>query len=188
MPGTAHAGPLLQRSPGTVWITGLSGAGKTTLSRALQQRMNAAGLAVLLLDGDDVRAGLNRDLGFSSADRTENIRRVAEVASLANRSGIWVVAAFISPLRIQRQLARDLIGSEHFIEVFLDTALDVCARRDAKGLYAQAKAGQIGQFTGLSAPYEPPLAPALAIDTAQLTPAQAVAMIWQQLAAHQPAG
>ncbi|MGO4154030.1 adenylyl-sulfate kinase [Cupriavidus sp. YAF13] len=171
------------RAPGTVWITGLSGAGKTTLSHALRKRMLAAGHPVLLLDGDDMRAGLNRDLGFSDEDRTENIRRAAEVARLANRSGLWVVAAFISPLRSQRQQAREIIGGDAFVEVFLSASFAVCAQRDAKGLYAKASAGQIGQFTGLSAPYEAPLAPDLEIDTEVVGPEQATDLIHEVLAA-----
>lgn len=168
--------------PGTVWITGLSGAGKTTLSHALRKRMLAAGHPVLLLDGDEMRAGLNRDLGFSPEDRTENIRRAAEVARLANRSGLWVVAAFISPLRSQRQQAREIIGGEAFLEVFLSASFAVCAQRDAKGLYAKASAGQISQFTGLSAPYETPLAPDLAIDTEVVGPELAADSIYKALA------
>ncbi|WP_043358380.1 adenylyl-sulfate kinase [Cupriavidus basilensis] len=171
------------RRPGTIWITGLSGAGKTTLSHALRKRMLAAGHPVLLLDGDEMRAGLNRDLGFSDADRTENIRRAAEVARLANRSGLWVVAAFISPLRSQRQQAREIIGGDAFVEVFLSASFAACAQRDAKGLYARASAGQISQFTGLSAPYEAPLAPDLAIDTEVVGPEQAADLICEVLAA-----
>ncbi|MDR3383538.1 adenylyl-sulfate kinase [Cupriavidus basilensis] len=175
LPGIGHR-------QGTIWITGLSGAGKTTLSHALRKRMLAAGHPVLLLDGDEMRAGLNRDLGFSDADRTENIRRAAEVAKLANRSGLWVVAAFISPLRSQRQQAREIIGSDAFLEVFLSASFAVCAQRDAKGLYAKASAGQISQFTGLSAPYEAPFAPDLEIDTEVVGPEQAADLICEALA------
>lgn len=168
--------------PGTVWITGLSGAGKTTLSHALRERMLAGGHPALLLDGDEIRAGLNRDLGFSQEDRTENIRRAAEVARLANRSGLWVVAAFISPLRSQRQQAREIIGGDDFLEVFLSTRFAVCAQRDAKGLYARASAGQVSQFTGVSAPYEAPIAPELAIDTEVVGPELAAGLICEALA------
>ncbi|MDW3686638.1 adenylyl-sulfate kinase [Cupriavidus sp. CV2] len=171
-----------RKRPGTVWVTGLSGAGKTTLSHALHKRMLAAGHPVLLLDGDEMRAALNRDLGFSPEDRTENIRRAAEVAWLANRSGLWVVAAFISPLRSQRQQAREIIGGDAFLEVFLSASFAMCSQRDAKGLYAKASAGQISQFTGLSAPYEAPLAPDVEIDTEVVGPELAADWICEALA------
>ena len=149
----------------TVWLTGLSGAGKSSIADALAHQLKAQGRAVALLDGDQLRHGLNRDLGFTLQDRHENIRRTAEVARLMNAAGLIVIAAFISPYRADRAMAADIIGAAHFIEVHVSTPLAVCEARDPKGLYAQARAGQIAQFTGVSAPYEAPLSPALSLDT-----------------------
>lgn len=157
----------------TVWITGLSGAGKSTLALQLEQDLREHGRPVLVLDGDVVRGGLNRDLGFSPEDRRENIRRCAEVARLANDAGFWVVAAFISPLEEHRALARQVVGVSRFVEVYLSTPLEVCAARDAKGLYARAQAGAIKGFTGVSAAYEAPTCADIAIDTTHLSPQQA---------------
>ena len=152
----------------TVWLTGLSGAGKSSIADALAHRLKAQGRAVALLDGDQLRHGLNRDLGFTPQDRHENIRRTAEVARLMNAAGLLVIAAFISPYRADRAMAADIIGAAHFIEVHVSTPLAVCEARDPKGLYAQARAGRIAQFTGVSAPYEAPLAAALTLDTGTL--------------------
>ncbi|MCM5680005.1 adenylyl-sulfate kinase [Schlegelella sp. S2-27] len=161
----------------TVWITGLSGAGKSTLALQLYRAWRSEGRPVLVLDGDAVRSGLNRDLGFSAEDRHENIRRAAEVARLANEGGVWVMAAFIAPLAVHRSLAREIIGNDRFIEVYLSTPFDVCAARDPKGLYAQAKAGAIANFTGVGAAYEPPVNPHLSIDTSRHTPQQAADLV-----------
>ena len=152
----------------TVWLTGLSGAGKTSIALALAQALKAQGRVVALLDGDQLRHGLNRDLGFTPQDRHENIRRTAEVARLMNAAGLTVIAAFISPYRADRAMAADIIGAAHFIEVHVSTPLAVCEARDPKGLYAKARAGQLAQFTGVSAPYEAPLAAALTLDTGTL--------------------
>lgn len=152
----------------TVWLTGLSGAGKTSIALALVQALKAQGRAVALLDGDQLRHGLNRDLGFTPQDRHENIRRTAEVARLMNAAGLTVIAAFISPYRADRAMAADIVGAAHFIEVHVSTPLAVCEARDPKGLYAKARAGQLVQFTGVSAPYEAPLSPALTLDTGTL--------------------
>ena len=156
---------LLRQRAATVWLTGLSGSGKSTIAIELEKRMIEAGHACSVLDGDNIRHGLNRDLGFSPGDRKENIRRIAEVAKLFNDAGLFAVAAFISPYREDRGAAREIIGQDRFIEVYLSASLDVCERRDPKGLYAKARAGQIAEFTGISAPYEPPLAPEMTIDT-----------------------
>lgn len=156
---------LLQQRPATVWFTGLSGAGKSTLAYALEQRLHNQGLVSFVLDGDNLRHRLNRDLGFAPADRTENIRRVAEVAALMNEAGLIVFAALISPYREDRAMARSIIGSSRFIEVHVHTPLQVCEQRDPKGLYDKARAGLIPHFTGISAPYETPLAPDVCIDT-----------------------
>jgi adenylyl-sulfate kinase len=151
----------------TVWLTGLSGAGKSTLAAELKRQLADAGTRCFVLDGDVVRAGINRDLGYGPQDRRENIRRVAEVARLMNDAGLLVVAAFISPYRADRRMAAEIIGRERFIEAYLDAPLDVCERRDPKGLYRRARAGEIGEFTGVSAPYETPEAPGIVLHTAQ---------------------
>lgn len=161
----------------TIWITGLSGAGKSTLAAELKRQMLQAGAHAMVLDGDVVRGGLNRDLGFTAEDRSENIRRVAEVARLANEQGYWVLAALISPLAGQRLLAQQIIGPDRFIEVYVSTPLEVCASRDSKGLYARARAGALPEFTGVSAAYEAPLAPAANIDASQRTPQQAASEV-----------
>ncbi|NCD32538.1 MAG: sulfate adenylyltransferase subunit CysN [Spartobacteria bacterium] len=156
---------LLRQLPATLWLTGLSGSGKSTLAYEIERQLIAAGHACCVLDGDNVRHGLNRDLGFSPQDRSENIRRIAEVAKIMNEAGLLVITAFISPYREDRQQARRIIGEEPFIEVFMDTPLELCEARDTKGLYAKARAGLITQFTGINAPYEPPENPALRIRT-----------------------
>jgi len=158
---------LLRQRAVTVWFTGLSGAGKSTLSYALEKQLHALGFACFVLDGDNLRQRLNRDLGFSPADRTENIRRVAEVAALMNDAGLIVCTALISPYREDRAMARSIIGSTRFIEVHVSTSLQVCEERDPKGLYDKARAGSIPHFTGISAPYEEPQQPGLCIDTAR---------------------
>jgi len=146
-----------------VWFTGLSGAGKSTLANALEVALHGSGLRTYVLDGDNVRHGLNKDLGFTDADRVENIRRVAEVAKLMMDAGLVVMTAFISPFRRERDMARELIGAENFIEVYVSTPLDVCEARDTKGLYKQARAGRIPNMTGINSPYEPPEAPAIEV-------------------------
>jgi bifunctional enzyme CysN/CysC len=146
-----------------IWFTGLSGSGKSTIANALERELHAQGKRTYILDGDNIRQGLNKDLGFTDADRVENIRRVAEVAKLMMDAGLIVMAAFISPFRAEREMARELIGTEHFIEVFVDTPLDVCERRDPKGLYKKARSGQLPNMTGVNSPYEPPLKPILTI-------------------------
>ncbi len=157
---------LFGQQPLTLWLTGLSGAGKSTLALALEERLVAQGRACFLLDGDNVRHGLNRDLGFTPDDRTENIRRVAEVARLFNEAGLIAIVSFISPMAADREAARRIIGRERFFEVFVDCPLAVCEQRDPKGLYRQARAGKIPEFTGISAPYEPPLSPDVRVATA----------------------
>lgn len=153
------------QKPVTVWLTGLSGAGKSTLAVELERRLMDAGRPCYLLDGDNVRAGINRDLGFGPEDRRENIRRVAEIARLMNDAALIAITAFISPYRADRQMASEIIGADRFIEVYLDAPLEVCERRDPKGLYRKARAGQIADFTGISAPYEVPEAPAIVLAT-----------------------
>lgn len=156
---------LLMQKPLTIWLTGLSGAGKSTLAVALERFFITEGHVCYVLDGDNVRHGLNRDLGFSPEDRGENIRRVAEVAGLMNDAGLIVIAAFISPYRSDRALAREIVGVDRFAEIYLNTPLPVCEKRDPKGLYRRARQGNVVQFTGIDAPYEEPLNPDLSIDT-----------------------
>ncbi len=160
-----------------VWLTGLSGAGKSTLANALEQELHRQGVRTYLLDGDNVRLGLNKDLGFTAADRVENIRRVAEVAKLMVDAGLVVITAFISPFRADRALARDIVGAERFVEVFVDAPLEVCAQRDPKGLYKKALAGKIPNFTGIDSPYEPPESPEVHLHTHELTPQAALAQL-----------
>jgi bifunctional enzyme CysN/CysC len=156
----------------TIWLTGLSASGKSTLAFTLEKRLMDLGHACCVLDGDNVRHGLNRDLGFSPADRKENVRRIAETAKLLNDAGLFVIAAFISPYRDDRQTAREIIGPDRFIETYLSADVATCEKRDPKGLYAKARAGDIPEFTGVSAPYEPPLDPNIVVDTRTLTPEQ----------------
>lgn len=160
---------LLRQRPVTVWFTGLSGAGKSTLAYALEERLHHGGYASFVLDGDNLRHRLNSDLGFSARERSENIRRVAEVAALMNEAGLMVFTALISPQQDDRALARTIVGADRFLEVHVSTPLEVCEERDPKGLYDKARAGVIPQFTGVSAPYEAPQAPDLEINTAGIS-------------------
>ncbi len=154
-------------APGHVlWLTGLPGAGKSTIARCIEHELHALGRPVALLDGDEVRRGLNKDLGFSAADRAESVRRVSEVARLMADAGLTVVVALISPFRANRDTARALFRPGHFIEVFVDTPLAVAEARDPKGLYRRARQGLLPGFTGVDAPYEPPLQPEVVIETA----------------------
>ena len=159
---------MFAQSAMTLWLTGLSAAGKSTLAFALERHLIDSGRACYVLDGDNVRHGLNRNLGFSEADRSENIRRVAEVARLMNDAGLIVISALISPTIADRNMARGIIGARDFREVFVSTPLVVCESRDPKGLYGRARSGELAHFTGVSAPYELPEAPDLVIDTAQV--------------------
>jgi adenylylsulfate kinase len=149
----------------TVWLTGLSGSGKSTLANLLEKALWERGVRSFVLDGDNVRHGLNKDLGFSPADRTENIRRIGEVAKLFTEAGVLNVTAFISPYRADRDLVRDIMEDGDFVEVLVDCDLDECEKRDPKGLYKKARAGEIPEFTGISAPYEAPEKPELTINT-----------------------
>jgi adenylyl-sulfate kinase len=163
---------LLGQRPLTVWLTGLSASGKSTLAFALERHLVDIGHACYVLDGDNVRHGLNRDLGFSHQDRTENIRRIAEVARLMNDAGLIVITAFISPYRDDRKLAREIVGAENFVEVYLDTPIETCEVRDPKGMYKRARAGEILGFTGVNASYEPPVSPDMALDTSSASPSE----------------
>ena len=158
-----------RHQPGVLWFTGLSGAGKSTLAMALEHRLFDEGYQVYVLDGDNVRTGLNANLGFSPEDRAENIRRVGEVAALLSDAGLIVITAFISPFRSERQMVRDMMAPGEFVEVFVDTPLSVAEERDVKGLYAKARSGQLKNFTGIDSPYEAPETPEIHIDTTAMS-------------------
>jgi adenylyl-sulfate kinase len=177
----AHRRELLGHAPATVWFTGLSGSGKSTLAFAAERALIDRGIAAYVLDGDNIRFGLNRDLGFSPEDRTENIRRIGEVCRLMHDAGLIVLTAFISPYLADRRQVRDLHPGGSFHEVYVDTPLQVCERRDVKGLYAKARAGEIPEFSGVSAPYEPPTDPELRLDTDDLDVAACVDRIIELL-------
>jgi bifunctional enzyme CysN/CysC len=168
-----------------IWFTGLSGSGKSTIANLVEKRLHALGRHTVLLDGDNVRHGLNRDLGFTAADRVENIRRVAEVAKIMADAGLIVLVSFISPFAAERRMARDLIAAGEFFEVFIDTTLQEAERRDPKGLYKKARAGQLANFTGIDSPYEPPLDPEIRIDTAATSPTDAAEIIVSALVGEQ---
>lgn len=153
-----------------LWLTGLSGAGKSTVANAIDRHLTDMGYHCFLLDGDNVRQGLNKDLGFGNADRSENLRRVAEVAKLMTDAGLIVIVSFISPFRSDRDYARRLLREGEFVEVFVDTSLAVCEQRDPKGLYKRARAGEIADFTGISSAYEAPADPDIRLDTTSKTP------------------
>ncbi len=155
--------------PKLIWFTGLSGSGKSSLANALEKQLHNRGLNTYILDGDNIRSGLNKDLDFSEISRKENIRRIAEVSKLFVDAGIVVLTAFISPFRENRHFARELVGQEHFIEVFADCPLEVCEERDVKGLYAKARAGLIPDFTGITSPFEAPEKPDIHIKTNELS-------------------
>lgn len=160
----------LNQTPFVLWLTGVPGAGKSTIANLVEAELYARGKHTCLLDGDDVRRGLNRDLGFTEADRVENIRRVAEVSRLMVDAGLIVLVSFISPFRSERRMARSLFGVGEFLEIFVDTPLAVAEERDPKGLYKKARRGQIENFTGIDSPYEPPESPELRVETVHLTP------------------
>ena len=147
---------LMHHRPAVLWFTGLPGAGKSTIANLVEAGLNARGIHTVMLDGDNIRHGLNRDLGFTEADRVDNIRRIGEVAKLMTEAGLVVLCAFISPFRAERQSVRELLDAGEFIEIFVDTPLDVCIARDAKGLYRRALAGEIKNFTGVDQTYEAP--------------------------------
>lgn len=167
---------LRQKSP-VIWLTGLSGSGKSTIANQLAADLHQLGHLTYILDGDNIRMGLNKDLGFSDDDRKENIRRIAEVAKLTSDAGVIVITAFISPFRAEREIAKSIIGEENFIEVFVDTPLRLCEERDPKGLYKKARAGQIKQFTGIDSPYESPLNASIVINTDGKTPQESASEI-----------
>lgn len=170
---------LLRQRGLTIWFTGLSGSGKSTVAIALERELSSRGFLSRILDGDNIRTGINSDLGFSEQDRRENIRRIAEVCKLFTDTGIITVAAFISPSEQLRNMAREIVGAERFLEVYLSTPLEECERRDVKGLYAKARAGKIPEFTGISAPFDVPQAPDLELDTTGLGVDQCVKKVME---------
>jgi bifunctional enzyme CysN/CysC len=172
----ARAGQKGQK-PAVLWFTGLSGSGKSTIANLVEKALLAEGRHTYLLDGDNIRHGLNRDLGFTDADRVENIRRVGEAAKLFVDAGLIVLTAFISPFRSERRMARELLSEGEFVEIFVDTPIDVCIQRDPKGLYQKAQAGEIKNFTGISSPYEAPERAELHIETVSADPATHAAAI-----------
>src|SRR2546423_500470 len=172
---------LKGQRPCAVWFTGLSGAGKSTIANLVQRELSILGAHTYLLDGDNVRHGLNKDLGFTEADRVENIRRVGEVARLMVDAGLIVLCSFISPYRSERRLVRDLLAEDEFVEVYIDVPLKVAEERDPKGLYKKARAGEIKNFTGIDSPYEPPENPEMIIDTTKITAEDAAEAIVTRL-------
>lgn len=181
---------LLHQRGLMVWFTGLSGSGKSTVAIALERELHRRGILCRILDGDNIRCGINNNLGFSEADRVENIRRIAEVSKLFVDTGIVTLAAFISPSNDIREMAARIIGKDDFLEVYVSTPLEECERRDVKGLYAKARRGEIKNFTGISAPFEAPLHPALTLDTSVLGVEESVSRLlalilpkiqWKQL-------
>jgi adenylylsulfate kinase len=165
---------LLKQRSVMIWFTGLSGSGKSTIAIALERELHRRGLLCRILDGDNIRSGINNNLGFTEADRTENIRRIAEIGKLFVDTGIITIAAFISPTNSLREMAASIIGKNNFLEIYVNTSLAECERRDVKGLYAKARRGEIKEFTGISAPFEAPLHPDLVLDTSILSVQQSV--------------
>ncbi|WP_330110254.1 adenylyl-sulfate kinase [Methylophaga thalassica] len=163
-----------KQKPCILWFTGLSGAGKSTVADAVEQKLFELGHHTYLLDGDNVRHGLNKDLGFSDADRVENIRRIGEMAKLFADAGLIVMSAFISPFRSDRQMVRDLVEEKEFVEVYISTPLSTCEERDPKGLYKKARSGQIKNFTGIDSDYEVPHHPEVTLNTAELNVSECV--------------
>lgn len=165
----------------TIWFTGLSGSGKSTSAIALEQLLASEGYVCRILDGDNIRTGLNSNLGFSEEDRNENIRRIAEVCKLFTDTGIITIASFVSPTADLRRMARDIVGADDFFEVYMSTPLEECERRDVKGLYAKARRGEVKQFTGISAPFDVPEHADISIDTTNATPEETAREIFDKI-------
>lgn len=174
MLGRSDKEQLLNQRGVMIWFTGLSGSGKSTLAIAMERELQKRGLLCRILDGDNIRSGINNNLGFSEAERMENIRRIAEIGKLFVDTGIITLAAFISPNNDMREMAANIIGKQDFMEIYISTPLEECERRDVKGLYAKARKGEIKNFTGISAPFEVPAHPALSLDTSKLSVEESV--------------
>jgi len=170
---------LLKQKAKVIWLTGLSGSGKSTIAIGLEKTLHEQGFMCYILDGDNIRSGINNNLGFSEEDRTENIRRIAEVAKLFLNAGVITLCAFVSPTKQIRTLAKQIIGEENFIEVHVNTPLEICEQRDVKGLYAKARKGEVKDFTGISAPFDLPDATAISISTTNKTPEQSVVELYE---------
>ena len=177
----ARRAEALGQRPMLIWLTGLSGAGKSTLALGMESSLFAAGYHAYLIDGDNVRHGLNRDLGFGDADRAENIRRVGEVSKLMTDAGLIVITAFISPFRAERDMVRKMVAPGEFYEIHIDTPLATAEARDVKGLYKKARAGKLKNFTGLDSPYEAPQSPEIHVDTTRLSAEEAADLIVRRL-------
>lgn len=172
---------LLKQNPRILWFTGLSGSGKSTLANALAAKLHSEGFATYNLDGDNIRMGLNGDLGFSKEDRTENIRRVGEVAKLFVDAGIIVLTSFISPLKEDRQKVCNLVEEGEFVEIFVNCPIEICEQRDVKGLYKKAREGKIPEFTGITSPFEEPESPELTVKTDELSLDESLNILWTHL-------
>jgi bifunctional enzyme CysN/CysC len=179
--GRAERAALKRQKPAVIWLTGLSASGKSTIANTLEARLHDLGHHSMLLDGDNIRHGLNRDLGFTEADRVENIRRIGELAKLMTDAGLIVITAFISPFRSDRETARTLLRPGEFIEVHVNTPIEECERRDPKGLYARARSGEIPNFTGINSPYEPPQNPEVVLETLRSSPTECAETLIQFL-------
>lgn len=173
---------LLSQRGVTLWFTGLSGSGKSTIAIAFERYLSSRGHLCRILDGDNIRCGINSDLGFSESDRRENIRRIAEVCKLFTSTGVITLAAFVSPTRDLRRMAAEIIGRDDFVEIYVSTPIEECERRDVKGLYAKARRGEIADFTGVSAPFEAPDAADIVIDTSNIGIEECVRQIMERLA------
>jgi adenylylsulfate kinase len=172
---------LLHQHAVVIWMTGLSGSGKSTIAKGLEKKLYDEGVLTKLLDGDNLRTGLNKNLGFSDVDRRENIRRVAETAKLFLDNGVVTICSFVSPTKAIRESAKAIIGSEDFLEIFVDASFDECAKRDVKGLYQKALNGEIKNFTGLDAPFEAPETPFVSVDTENLDSQESVDLLFQEV-------
>jgi len=172
---------LLNQRSRVIWFTGLSGSGKTTLAVALEKALFEKGFLCQILDGDNIRSGINSNLGFSPEDRAENIRRIAQIAKLFLNSGVICICAFVSPTEVIRKLAKGIIGTDDFLEIFISTPLEICESRDVKGLYSKARSGEVKEFTGISAPFEIPGKPFLIIDTSDRTVEECLNILLTQI-------